>query len=135
MKCFLCLVLFNLPLFILAQKDSINKKMTFKWLSGFKLNGERLKSHEAKNEFLKVPGAITYFKRYKTQSYVSYGSFLLAAVFARIATDNETNNKNSTGWYIAGGGLFITFFVINFSAQKNRGKAIRLYNDSYSTKN
>jgi hypothetical protein len=60
---------------------------------------------------------------------------LLAAVFARIATDNETNNKNSTGWYIAEGGLFITFFVINFRAQKNRGEAIRLYNDSYSTKN
>ncbi|HMK17257.1 MAG TPA: hypothetical protein VK492_03585 [Chitinophagaceae bacterium] len=124
-----------MPLFIRAQNDSTNRQMTFKWPSGFKLNGQRLKSYEAKNEFLKAPGAITYFKRYKTQSYVSYGSFLLAAVFARIAIDNETNNKNSTGWYIAGGGLFITFFVINFRAQKNRGEAIRLYNDSYSTKN
>ena len=130
MKCFLYLLLFNLPLFIWAQNDSMNRQMTYKWLSGFKLNGEKLKSNEARNEFLKVPGAITYFKRYKTQSYVSYGSFLLAAAFARIA-----NNRNSTGWYIASGGLFITFFVINFSAGKNRREAIRLYNESYSTKN
>lgn len=102
----------------------------------FRLNGERIKYHEAKNEFSRVPEAAHHFKKYKPQLYIGLVTLISSVVILTVAQDRQqSTGQNNTGLYLTATGLSITSMVTILSSIKNRRKAVRIYNDFYSSKN
>jgi hypothetical protein len=137
MKKVLLSLILAIPLFVHSQNDKVRKQniISYNW-PYFRLNGERLKYYEAKNEFSKVPAAQPYFKKYKPQLYIGLVSLFSSVVVLKVAENNQARTgKNNTGLYLAATGLSITSLITILSSIKNRRKAIKIYNNFYSSKN
>lgn len=137
MKKVLLLMSLTIPLLGLSQNKRTIKRniISYNW-PYFRLGNDRLKYYEAKKEFSKIPEAQSYFKKYKPQLYIGFVSLISSVVVLKIAEDNQAQTgKNNTGLYLTATGLSITSLITILSSIKNRRKAVRMYNDFYSSKN
>jgi len=137
MKKGLLLMILTTPLPGLSQNDRTIKRniISYNW-PYFRLNGDRLKYYEAKKEFSKIPEAPSYFKKYKPQLYIGFVSLISSLVVLKSAENNQARSgKNNTGLYVTATGLSITSLITILSSIKNRRKAVKIYNNFYSSKN
>lgn len=118
-----------------VKSDSIYYRYKpFKLYYSFYIDGKRIFPPNEKNEFLKIPEAGKYFRKYKAQQ-LTYILSSMAGLFALSwGLDKSANSKTLL---ITGGScLLITSYISIRSAQKNMKRAIRIRNAAlgYSSK-
>jgi hypothetical protein len=123
-------LLIVLPLFIQAQPtDSSYKHLSLKTYN-YKLNGKRISNATFKSEIFKVPEAIPFYKRSKTQLWLGIALFTPGIIMTQEAQRRNPQRTNSAQNRLlaSGGALICSGIYLAIKRYSNHKKAIKAYN-------
>jgi hypothetical protein len=134
MKILLCVLFLNLSLSILAQDStsSKNNQIQFKPFSRYNMNGHRLSEKQLKTELYKVPAAIPFYKKAKTQKITGCLLFIGGAASFALSDNNVLGNsgRRINAGAIVGFTAMAVSFPILLSSFKQLKKSIAIHNET-----
>ena len=120
-----------------AAQDTARQKglIYHKAFAGYQQDGKRLNADQLKAEIYKVPAAIHYYEKSKTNKIAGYSFYVPMLVFFLLGKQNRDIastgfGKNKIGFNIAGLISGATSIYFTLRSHKQWKKAIRMYNDN-----